>query len=118
MAHHALCNVIGPELERRLIFDCWANRRGKGTHRAVLRYQGFARRFRYALKMDVRKYFPSIDHAVLKGQLRRVFKDRALLAVMDAIVDAGEVPEPHHRYFPGDDLFAAGARPTRRNGAR
>ena len=39
VVHHALCNLIEPVLDRRLIFDCWANRRGKGSHRAVLRYQ-------------------------------------------------------------------------------
>jgi hypothetical protein len=72
VVHHALCNVVEPVLDRRLIFDCWANRKRKGTHRAVLRCQRFAGRFRYALKMDLRKYFPSIDHAILKAQLRGV----------------------------------------------
>ncbi len=61
---HALCNVIEPVLDRRLIFDCWAKCRGKGTHRAVLRYQAYAQRYRFALKMDIRKYFPSIDATI------------------------------------------------------
>ncbi len=111
VVHHALCNVIEPEIDRRLIFDCWANRRGKGSHRAVLRYQAFAGRFPYALKVDIRRYFPSIDHAILKGEFRRLFKDRELLALMDRIVDHGQVPEPFHAYFPGDDLFTPFERP-------
>ncbi|NIN50908.1 MAG: RNA-dependent DNA polymerase [Gemmatimonadales bacterium] len=111
VVHHALCNVIEPVLDRRLIFDCWANRRGKGTHRAVLRYQGYTHRFRFALKMDIRKYFPSIDHALLKRQLARVFKEPELLSLMGAIIDRGEVPEPHAGYFPGDDLFTPYERP-------
>lgn len=105
VVHHALCNVMGPELERRLIHDCWANRAGKGTHRAVLRYQGFACGHRFALKLDLMKYFPSIDHAILKQQLRRAFKDSRLLDMMDHIIDGGRVPEPHYAHFPGDDLF-------------
>ncbi len=106
VVHHALCRVIEPVLDRRYIFDSWANRRGKGTHRAVLRYQRFACRHRYALKADLRRYFPSIDHELLKAAFRRVFRERRLLALMDRIVDHGRVPEPNRAYFPGDDLFA------------
>lgn len=105
VAHHAVCNVIEPFLDRRLIFDCWANRRGKGSHRAVLRYQRFAGRFRFALKMDIRKYFPSMDHEILKAQYRRLFKDARLLRLLDAIIDGVESPEPVVAYFPGDGLF-------------
>lgn len=110
VVHHALCNVIEPEIDRRLIFDCWANRRGKGSHRAVLRYQRFAGSHRYALKIDIRKYFAAIDHRILKAQFRRRFKDGPLLALMDRIVDAGENPEPFEAYFAGDDLFTPGER--------
>ena len=105
VVHHALCRQIEPEIDRRLIADCWANRKGLGSHRAVLRYQRFASQFRFCLKCDIAKYFPSIDHEILKGQFRRVFKESALLQLMDRIVDSAEVPEPSHHYFPGDDLF-------------
>lgn len=105
VVHHALCNVIEPEIDRHLIFDTWANRRGKGSHRAVLRYQRFAGRYRFALKVDVRKYFPAIDHEILKVRFRRLFKDPELLRLMDRIVDHGVSPEPFRAYFPGDDLF-------------
>jgi len=110
VVHHAVCNVIEPILDRRLIFDCWANRRGKGSHRAVLRYQRFAGRFRYALKMDIRKYFPSMDHEILKAQFRGLFKDARLLRLLDAIIDRGESPESVVAYFPGDDLFTPSER--------
>ena len=110
VVHHALCNVVEPLIDRRLVFDCWANRKGKGSHRAVLRYQRFAGCQRYALKVDSRKYFPSIDHTILKDQLGRIFKDRRLLALMHQIVEGGQVPEPHQD-FPGDDLFAPLDRP-------
>ncbi|MCB1037677.1 MAG: RNA-directed DNA polymerase, partial [Acidobacteria bacterium] len=111
VVHHGICNVIGPIIDRRLIFDCWANRLGKGSHRAVLRYQRFASRYLYALKVDIRKYFPSIDHPLLKEEFRRLFKDRRLLRLLDLVVDTGVVPEPFEAYFPGDDLFTPMARP-------
>ncbi len=44
VAHHALCNVIEPLIERSFFFDSYANRVGKGTHRALDRAQQFARR--------------------------------------------------------------------------
>lgn len=111
VVHHAVCNAIEPALDRRLIHDCWANRKGKGTHRAVLRYQAFSGRYRYALKMDIKKYFPSVDHAILKSQLQRVFKDPRLLALLHAIIDVADVPERTNDYFAGDDLFTPFARP-------
>ena len=46
VVHHALCNVIEPIFERSFIFDSYANRLGKGTHRAMDRCQEFARRYR------------------------------------------------------------------------
>ena len=63
VVHHALCNVIEPLFERRFIGDSYANRLGKGTHRALDRCQHFARRYRYALQLDIVQFFPSIDHA-------------------------------------------------------
>ena len=56
--HHALTGVLEPIFERSFIFDSYACRKGKGTHAAVDRCQEFARRYRYVLKADVRKYLP------------------------------------------------------------
>ena len=69
VVHHALCNLIEPIFERSFIFDSYANRIGKGTHKALDRAQQFARRFRYVLTCDVRQFFPSIDHEILRGIL-------------------------------------------------
>jgi len=65
VVHHAVMNIIERPLDRGFIFDSYACRQGKGAHRAVARYQGWARRYTYALKMDVARYFPTIDHARL-----------------------------------------------------
>lgn len=105
VVHHALCNVTGPLLERSMIADSYANRRGKGTHRAILRYQEFAQRYRYVFKADIRKFFPSIDHAILKEVLRCKIGCAATLRLMDGIIDNSNPQEAHLHYFPGDDLF-------------
>jgi len=69
VVHHAVVRVIEPLFERRFIEDSFACRTGKGTHAAMRRAARFARKYAYALKCDVRKYFPSIDHDVLLGLL-------------------------------------------------
>ena len=62
VVHHALCNISEPLFERSFIHDSYANRVGKGTHRALDRCQQFARRYRYVLQCDICQFFPSIDH--------------------------------------------------------
>jgi RNA-directed DNA polymerase len=110
VAHHALCNVIEPIFERSFIYDSYANRKGKGNHRALDRAQFYARRHRYVLPCDVRQFFPSIDHAVLRGILARELHDPDVLWLLDRILASGVgVLSEEYRivYFPGDDLFAA-----------
>jgi RNA-directed DNA polymerase len=113
VVHHALCNVIEPVFERSFIFDSYANRAGKGTHLALDRCQEFARRHRFVLSCDVRQFFPSIDHALLRRTLQRKLRDGNALWLVDQILASGNgvLSEEYEMiYFPGDDLFAA-ARP-------
>ena len=65
VVHHALCGVIEPRFEQVFIPDSYANRIGKGTHRAIDRLQHFSRKYRYVLRCDIRQHFASIDHAIL-----------------------------------------------------
>lgn len=110
VVHHALCNVIEPLFERQFIADSYANRVGKGTHQAVDRLQGFARRYRYVLRVDVVKHFPSLDHAVLLGLLQGTIQDEAVRWLCAQIIRSGAgvlADEYEMVFFPGDDLFAA-----------
>ncbi|MGB0713829.1 MAG: reverse transcriptase domain-containing protein, partial [Gammaproteobacteria bacterium] len=109
IVHHALCNVIEPEFERRFIPDSYANRVAKGTHRAVDRCQTFARRYRHVLRMDIVKHFPSIDHAILLDALAKVIDDPRILDLARIILRSGEGiehPGGEPTLFPGDDLLA------------
>jgi retron-type reverse transcriptase len=87
VVHHAVCNVIEPIFERSFIDDTYACRKDKGTLRAIRRAQGFCRRHRYFLKLDLHKFFDSVDHVVLKTQLRRKVKDEDLLWLLDVFID-------------------------------
>jgi RNA-directed DNA polymerase len=110
VVHHALCRVIEPIWEARFIFDSYANRVGKGTHRALDRCQEFARRYPFVLQCDVRQFFPSIDHAILHSGLSRLIVDDDLLWLVKRILDSGQgvhAKEFSPQWFPGDDLLAA-----------
>lgn len=86
VVHHAVVRVLEPIFEGRFIEDSFACRRGKGTHAAMRRAAEFAQRFPWALKCDVQRYFPSIDHGLLLGLLRRVVGDARLLGLIEEIV--------------------------------
>jgi hypothetical protein len=110
VVHHALCNLIEPPFERSFIKDSYANRVGRGTHRAVDRCQQFARRYPYALQCDIRQFFPSIDHAILRRTLARKVRDEDVRWLIDRILESGigVLSEQYAMvWFPGDDLFAA-----------
>jgi retron-type reverse transcriptase len=109
VVHHALCNLIEPIFERSFIFDSYANRAGKGTHRARDRCQQFARRYPYVLQCDLKQYFPSIDHAILSSILARKLDAPQVLWLADKILASGVglLSDAYDMvYFPGDDLLA------------
>jgi retron-type reverse transcriptase len=89
VVHHALHDNIEPKLDAVFIHDSFACRNGKGTHRALDRTQTFLRKYRYFVHLDVKKYFPSIDHLVLKRLLRRRIADTRALWLCEHIIDSG-----------------------------
>jgi len=113
VVHHALCNIIVPLFERTFIADSYANRLGFGTHRSLRRFTTFARNSNYVLQCDIRKYFPSIDHIILKQLMRRKIKCPDTLWLMDTIIDNSNEQETVIDYFAGDDLLTP---VTRRKG--
>ena len=108
MVHHALCNLIEPIFERSFIFDSYANRVGKGTHRALDRCQDFARQLSLCAACDLRQFFPSIDHAILRDVWSQDRRARVLWLIDQILASGvGVLSEAYDMvYFPGDDLFA------------
>jgi len=88
VAHHALHDIIEPMIDGTFIYDSYACRKGKGTHKAVDRAQSFLRANRYCFHGDIKKYFPSIDHDVLKGLLRVRIGDEDALWLAEGIIDS------------------------------
>ena len=110
VVHHAICMLIEPIWEQRFIHDSYASRPEKGTHAALDRAQHFARGHRYVLQLDVQQFFPSVDHAILRGLLAHHIADERMLWLIDRVLAGGAHVLRHEYdmvYFPGDDMFAA-----------
>ena len=89
VVHHALVAALTPKCEPSFSFDSYATRVGKGTHAALLCFHQYLRRYQFVLKCDIAKFFPSMDHQVLKSILRRKVTCRQTLRLIDY-------------YYPGD----------------
>lgn len=89
--HHAILNQCEPSLEMGHVFDTYACRVGKGREACLHRAQAFSRRFEFFLKLDVRKYFDSIEHCVLLRNLSCRFKETRLLALLAMIIGSYSV---------------------------
>jgi hypothetical protein len=95
---HCICDeILTPLLQKRVIYDNCACQLGKGTHFAMNRLNKFMREhYRehgaqgYFLKCDVRKYFASIDHAVLKERLAKILADKDVQEILFHFIDSYE----------------------------
>lgn len=90
IVQHAIMNVLEPELVKRFIKDSYACIKGRGLHKGSLRTMEFVRRNDYCLKMDIRKFYPSVKHKIMKQILHRKIKEKPLLKVLDNIIDSIE----------------------------
>jgi RNA-directed DNA polymerase len=91
--HHALMNICHDDFETFQIKDSFASRKGKGTYAALAQAAEYQKQYSWYLKLDVRKYFENIDHAILKEQLHDRYKDIKLLTILDHIIDSYHVKE-------------------------
>lgn len=91
IVHHAILNVLEPFFVAHFTADTFANIKQRGIHAAVRKMKaalldesGTA----YCLKLDIRKFYPSVSHDILKQLLRRKFKDAALTRLLDEIIES------------------------------
>lgn len=93
LLHRALYRKLYPFFDRTFISDSFSCRQGKGTHRALDRFRMCAysasknhTKTLWVLKCDVRKFFASIDHAVLFGILAEYIPDKDTVRLLAEIV--------------------------------
>jgi retron-type reverse transcriptase len=95
LVHHAVYRVLYLYIDKKFIYDSYSCRIDKGTHKAIARFKDFARSVSrnntktcWVLKCDIRKFFASIDHVVLKNILAKHTADTRVLALLDNIIDS------------------------------
>ncbi len=91
--HHCLMNVIEPYLAKRMYYYSCASVKGKGIHFGVKYVKKIYSKnpnwkIKYCLKMDIKKFYPSIDKEILKSKFRRAFKGNDTLWLIDTIIDS------------------------------
>ena len=93
LVHHAVYRTLYPYFDRKFIFDSYSCRNGKGTHRAIRQFASMARvvsrnhtRTCWVLQCDIRKFFASIDQAVLQSVLQRYIPDQDILWLLKNII--------------------------------
>ena len=102
--HHAIVNILEPIFDKTFIYDSYASRKYKGTHKAVERFDEFKRKISkngklaknnyscnniigYALKADIKHYFQTVNHKILLNIIKRKIKDNDVIWLIKQILD-------------------------------
>ena len=104
IVHHAIVNILEPIFEKIFIYDSYASRKDKGTHKAIERFKGFMRKVSgngrlvkdalnnnmtegYTLKADIRHYFDEIDHEILIKIIKKKIDDEDIIWLIRQILN-------------------------------
>jgi len=92
VVHHCIMQVVGEVWEKTLIYDTYSTVPGRGPHLCAAKIKSLLcdKQWRYALKMDVKKYYPSINNQKLKEIIRHKIKDKYALEMLDNIIDSAK----------------------------
>ncbi len=92
VVHHCIMQVVGEAWQKTLIYDTYSTVPGRGPHLCADKIKKLLRnkRWKYCLKLDIKKYYPSIDNEILKQIIRKKIKDKDLLSLLDNIVDSAK----------------------------
>lgn len=101
IVHHAIMNILEPIWDNLFISDSYACRNGKGQHKGSQKCMEFVRKNKYCLKCDISKFYPSINHEILKLIIRKKIKCKRTLNLLDTIIDSidGETNIPIGNYL-------------------
>jgi retron-type reverse transcriptase len=95
LVHRALYRILSPFFDQKFIHDSYSCRFNKASYKAMERFKVFVRKVSknhtqtcWVLKCDIRKFFASIDHNILKLILTKHIKDQDVLWLLSQIVDS------------------------------
>ena len=91
IVHHAIMNVLEPIWTSIFITHSYSCIKGRGIHGALRHLKRDLKDCEstaYCLKLDIRKFYPSIEHNILKAIIRKKIKDNKLIGLLDGIIDS------------------------------
>lgn len=95
IVHHLLYKYLYSLFDKTFIFDSYSCRLNKGTHKAIDRLEKFTRIVSknytkpcWALKLDIKKFFASIDHIILIRFLERRVKEQDILWLLTEVINS------------------------------
>ena len=111
IVHHALVRVIEPFFDKTFIYDCCANRIGKGSSFALERFDRFKRKVTtnlnseaFCLKADIKHYFQEVDHKILLKIIKRKIKDKRVILLIGGILENNVPDNPKGEGMPLGNL--------------
>ena len=93
IVHHCIMQVLEPIWKKIFISDTYSSIKDRGIHKGVKRVKQALTNIantQYCLKLDIRKFYPSINHEILKSIIRKKIKDDDVLFLLDEIIDSAE----------------------------
>lgn len=93
IVHHAIMNVMEPIWVPMFTADTYSCIKGRGVHSAGAKIREALKNepdTKYCLKLDITKFYPSVDHHILKQIIRKKVKDQQLLELLDGIINSAE----------------------------
>ncbi|MCL2291206.1 MAG: RNA-directed DNA polymerase [Bacteroidetes bacterium] len=91
IVHHAIMNIIEDTWIKIFISNTYSCIKGRGIHGALKHLKRDLKNVsttKYCLKFDIRKFYPSVNHDILKTIIRKKIKDVKLLSLLDEIIDS------------------------------
>lgn len=93
ITHHAIMNVLEPMFVSVFTADTYSCIKGRGIHSALIKIKRALKDTsgtKYCLKLDITKFYPNVDHDILKSLLRKKIKDKDMLWLLDEIIDSSD----------------------------
>lgn len=93
IVHHAVMNILEPYFIKLFTADTYSCIKGRGIHKAAKNLKKILKDVSgtaYCLKLDIKKFYPCVDHQVLKELLGDKFKDPDLIWLLDEIIDSAD----------------------------
>lgn len=97
IVHHAIMNILEPIWTQIFTYNTYSCIKGRGIEGCARRVDKIIKSFEdkplFCLKIDIKKFYPSIRHRVLKRLIRRKIKDKELLWLLDEIIDSASMDD-------------------------